>query len=169
MPTDKIKRVITWIRKTLDITEKTSVPGTIDGTIIPVLAALGWERCEEIEFITATSAGATNLVELANVPEGEMHYFLTCHVGHDDPATSKAIRIAMRIASNVIASGVTIKTTETIFSLGFLGMDRPILVPPGARLIGSSRTNIAIGSDFTIAGHFLRLPIGEYVTGSPYG
>jgi len=170
MPTDKIKRAITWIRKTLEITEKTELPGTIDGKIIPALDAFGWERGAELEFVTAAAAGVTTIVQLPNVPEGEAHYFLSCHLTHDSVEGARQMAIAMRIDPDAVASGVSITSTVLVTQFHFLAMQRPILVPPRGRLIGRvDALNIPAGRTFTIAGQFLRLPIGEYVTGSPYG
>ena len=166
----KINRALTWIRRALDVTQKTSAPTGFEDEIRTSVDALGWERGATVEFVTAASAGVTTVVQLPDVPEGEAHYFLTCHITHDSVEGARQMAIAMRIDPDAVASGVSITSTFLVTQFHFLAMQRPILVPPGGRLLGRvDALNIPAGRTFTIAGQFLRLPIGEYVPASPYG
>ena len=160
MAIDKIKRSLFWLRQTLRITEKTTLPGEILGEIRPTLDSFGWERLSVPVPITATSAGATTLVELPLVPDDEAHYFIAAHITHDDPVGSKDYSLMLvDVRGNRFALTRTIGQSQNFF----LELGRPILVPPGGRLAGVSRNAIAGGSNFVIGGLFARLDIGEYL------
>ena len=128
--------------------------------------SVGWSSCITPEFITATSAGSTSLVQLAVVPTGEIHWYIACSITHDDAAGSKDMYIVHEDASAKRVGLTTQIGITTDFNIALL---RPVMVPAGERLAGVSRTAVAAGSDFVISGQFLRLSLGEYVPGSPYG
>jgi len=160
MARDKVKRAFVWIRKTLRIIDRTTLPAEILGEIRPTLDTFGWDRLASTEFATASSPGATTLVQLAAVPEDEAHLFVAAHVTHDDPVGSKDITLMLEdLGGNRTALTTTVGPNASFF----IALLRPILVAPGARLIGVSRNAIAGGSNFVIAGLFARLDVGEYI------
>ena len=170
MPTtDKIKRAFTWLRKSLEITEKTNLPGTIDGEIRPILDAYGWDLLQLPEQARLVTAGPTLVTRLAPVPAGEAHLFISCDLVHSDGAATHAIWIQLRAADGT--ESVVMKVGDPLLRADSVpaSMGRPILVPAGARLFGQSLDSIPIATTFVIRGHFIRLKVGEYVQGSPYG
>lgn len=167
-PIDIVKRLNTWLRKSLQITEKTTLPGTITGEIRPIIDAMGWDLLQFAEVAGRVTAGATTSTRLTVVPPGEAHYFLGCDITHDDGG-AHTILIAYRSASG---NETTIGPVDAVAAYNAqvpAVLSRPILVLPGDGLVGNSLDSIPIGSDFTIRGHFIRLELGQYVPGSPYG
>ena len=167
----KINTALEHIEKSLkrNAKFKFSLPGFVLDSIQTAIDAKGWTQGITPEFITVTTAGPTLETELPNVPDDELHYFIACHVSHTDALGAHELRIAHRLGPNAIASGVTIRESTESDVGEFRAIERPFLIAPGGRLVGVSDTSIPLGADFGIAGQFLRLALGEYVTGSPYG
>jgi len=165
MAMDKIKRSFTWLRRSLEIIDKTTLPGQILDEVRPGLDTFGWD-VPEYEFVTTATGGATNLTRLPNVPEGEAHLFLACDVSTDDPVGTKDVSIAIE---NIANSNVTLEGTVSIPAGSFLSLTRPILVTSGSNLMGLARIAIPIGQIFTVRGMFIRLQPGEYLASSPFG
>jgi len=166
MPSDKIKRLNTWLRKTLVITEKTTLPGTINGEVRPILDAMGWDLLQLTEHVNAVVPGPTLFARLPIVPADEAHLFLCCGARHDDPANQRIIGINYRDPAGAeapVQSGITLQPEQNV------AVSRPVLVLAGARLVAVSADSVIIGTNLTILGQFIRLNIGEYIPGSPYG
>ena len=171
MPIDKVKRAFTWLRKSLRIIDKTTLPGEILGEVRPTLDVFGWDLIAENppEQVNNSSAGATLFTRLPPVPEGEVHLFLTCDAEHTDPVGSHILRIDYRDETALAESTIVSVATGTALFDDRVIIRRPILVTPGARLVVISSDSIPIGSVLNIRGHFVRLNLGEYFAGSPYG
>lgn len=155
-----INRPFSWLKKVLEITEETDVPQVVSEQVRPVIDVFGWERFATPFTLTSTSPGATSIVSLPLVPDGEIHYCLAAHITHDDPVGSKDYSIMI-----VDAQGNQTAVTRTVGQSAnfFLELDRPVVIPPGGRMRGLSRNAIAGGSNFVISGLFVRLDIGEYL------
>ncbi len=164
---DKIKRALTWIRKALDITERTNMPEGILRNIKPTLDAFGWESAGAPAHEFISTVGPTMLTRLPTVPDGEYHYYLSCDISHNDPA-GQPIHIAVE---NPLFFKTALTSTATIGANEFVAMPRPLLVGPGYRLTGlvASGAGIAAPLVFQIRGDFVKLAVGEYLPGSPYG
>jgi len=164
MPTDKIKRAITWIRKSLEVTNAaTTQPGTVDGTIIPSIDTLGWDSAQTTEFANGSSAGAA--AGLSVVPEGEAFLFFAASAHHTDAGGPHTLALQFVDAEGNLAwltSTVVVAVNEQV------ALTRPILVPAGATLSAISLDALGPASLF-ITTAFVRLPAGEYLPGSPYG
>lgn len=156
-----------WIARALGIDRRSASgdqPVTVLDTIQPALEAKGWQALDP-EFVTAGSAGPTQLVELPNVPDDEMHLFLAVQLEHDAAATEEVAIFYATPDGNSVALQPEVSLATNIHT----ALDRPILVSPGDHLLGLSQTSIIAGSTFTISGQFVRLAVGEYVPGNPYG
>lgn len=165
MAIDKVKRSFVWLRKVMRITEKTTLPGEILGDIRPILDTFGWDLLTRTERLRAVSPGVTFNVLLPTVPEDEAHLVIACDVFHNEGA-AKDLTILYRNRG-----GLDVALTNTGGTGQFFHrvLERPFLVNAGERLIGNSRNSINGGFDFTISALFIRLDLGEYVPGSPYG
>jgi len=166
MAIDRLKKNIAWLRKTLEIIDRTTLPGTIVGEIRPVLDALGWDLIQETERAATTAGGSTQVARLPPVDAGEAHLFLSCSTNHDESAVSHILNLNYRdpdgTESGVSDGAAVIDEVPVV-------LKRPFLVLAGARLTAFSADAIPVASNLFIRGHFIRLDIGEYIPGSPWG
>jgi len=166
MARDKVKRAFIWIRNYLRIIDKTTLPGEILDEIRPSIDTLGWDRLQEPIFETVTvTAGASTEVQLSIVPEDEARYYMALSAFHTS-ATAKDIHIAFRDRAG---NSVGLNRSLGLPANQVLALERPFLVPAGARVAMVSRTAVGVGEDLTITGMSYTLDIGEYVPASPQG
>jgi hypothetical protein len=125
----------------------------------------GWARAEDTEHLFQSTVGATLVTLLPAVPAGEYWLVFACDVTHND-AVAKDVGI---VYQNKLANQINVKGTESIAQNTFISLDRPILVSPGALLMGRSLQTIPNPQVLQIRAEFIRLPIGEYLPASPYG
>jgi len=158
---DKIKRSITWIRKALEITEKTTNPGTVAGEIIPNLDVLGWDRYSDSvsqDFFATNS----NNVASAAVPEGVLRFITEASMLTDNNV------LAFTMWLELVHSGLRIGLSRPFLlpavSSGVqLGLERPILLQPGDNLRANLNPASGVGSLIVLRTRSIDLPIGEYV------
>jgi len=164
MAIDRIKRAFTWMRNSLRVIDKTTLPGEIDGVIRPRLDVYGWERLQTVTHQSVQTVGTVTETPLPTVPEGECRLYFAVDLQHSD-AAAKAIVIAFATGNlrTTLLRQINIAQNET------LALERPVLVPPGSFLVGISRQAVPTPQLFIIRGEFITLDIGEYVFGSPYG
>jgi len=163
-PSDKIKRAILWIRKTLEITEKTTLPGTVSGEIQPVIDAFGWDRYSE-SVNTSTSVTNVSVVNSPVVPEGFLRVVFEASVntGNDVLAftlwmelvhsTPSALRIGLIRPFLLPAGNANVR----------IGLERPLILGPGDNLSGLSNPATGAGLLLTLRQRSVDLPIGEYI------
>jgi len=163
---DKIKRAITWIRKSLEITEKTTQPGTISGEIVPTIELAGWDLNRVLEHRNfAGGPGATATITPV-VPAGEAHLYVALCGFHTDALANHNVSLVYLSELNEF---VQITDSSLMDDEGIIAIDRPFLVPAGATLrVIADR---AVGaSEIHIKGQFYRFTTaGEYFPGSPWG
>lgn len=167
MARDKVKRAFTWIRKSLDIIDRTTLPGEILGEIRPTLDTFGWERLSGEVQTSTDSASATSTVSGPTTPEGVLRYVIYAHIEQQEAAGTDltcwidmaVIVPAFRIAINqptLIPGGAGPARTA-------LGLERPIVLRPGERLNGRSNPATGVGVSLQIKMVFVDLPFGEYI------
>ncbi len=162
MPTDKIKRALTWLRRSLEITDLTTLPGTINGEIRPVIDAFGWERYIEADSATFAQVNAT-AASMGVVAADTTRLILNANV-----ETTNAI-IAVRLNFTMTVSGGQVVALQLPFEvpIGFAGLDvgllRPILLGPGDNFNVSSAPASGIGESLIGRIRFIDLPVGEYL------
>ncbi len=161
-----LRRAILWIRRVLEINVKTDVPESVTNTVTPSLDLFGWDLLRSFERNVVQAAGPTLAIALPLVPAGEAHWYMFCDISHNDAANPHDINIQYRATGS---QDVSITSGESLASEVIQAFTRPTLVLAGDRLLGVSQDNIPAGSTFTMRGKFLRMQIGEYVPGSPYG
>ena len=162
---DKIKKAIVWIRKTLEITERTTNPGTILGEIRPAIDILGWDRYSEIQSNVVALAN-TDRVSSSIVPIDFMLFYLAISGETNDAvnAFTHWLEIFHAASGNTVA--VTAPTTlpvsaATIIRVG--GLPKPVLAPPGDSMRARTAPATAGGVTLTIRSLFIDLPLGEYM------
>lgn len=167
MPEDKIKRALTWLRRALTITDKTTLPGTIDGQIRPTLDAFGWSRLEEggPQSLNANGADAAVSVLLPAVPAGVQRLVLRASYSINDPVFSGTL--ALEIRSGGLDISISEARVEAAIAPGIEpvrhGLERNILLLPGEIMLAVSDPAPAVGSRLNVRYNFVDLPIGEYL------
>jgi len=162
---DKIKRAITWLRKSLEITEKTTLPGTIEGQITPVIDVLGWERLGELETSTAFS-GNNHLVNGPVVPVGFLRFVASASVETDTVLVTELLWLDWVFSTGVITG---VQTPFSAIPRDAAGREvrvalmRPIVMSPGDNLRGRCNPILAGGERITLNQIFVDIPIGEYI------
>jgi len=156
--TDKIKRAILWIRKSLEITERTDVPGSIDERIRPIIDVLGWDRYTELQQVDAGQANA-NLSALPVVPEGTMRLYVALSGETND--TTNSFTHWMEVGAVAVTAPVVLPARTIIVKAGHLA--NPILVRPGLNVVARCSPATAGGFVLRARGLFVDLPVGEYM------
>lgn len=167
MAADKIKRSITWIRKSLEIIEKTTNPGTLNGEIIPTLDVLGWERLITLEQSTQAGA-ATSTIFGPITPPDILRYVVYSSVEHAELAgTSLTLWIEVQLVPTFPVGVLPplLIPGEAAGQEVRYGNSRPLILRPGDRLLARSSPATGIGVNLRLRQAFVDLPIGEYIRG----
>ncbi len=162
MARDKVKRAFVWIRKSLRIIDRTTLPGEILGEIRPTLDTFGWERYDtEPQAEGITGALGSDNIQLATVPDGVLRYYMNVSTGHND-----TVAITLDQCVQVVTDGQTVAIAP-FASVPVLpvssGIIRAIILRPGEFL--RARSTPAPGGAFTmqITASFIDLEPGEYI------
>lgn len=161
MARDKIKRSFIWLRNSLELIDRTTLPGEILGEVRPTLDTFGWDRLKQNEFSTQFASAPANGVAGPVTPEGVVRLILTASVRHTDTGVVHFMWIEKLESVITEITHVTDPTVEKPVNVPE-SLKRWIWVPPGARLRARVLTNLVAGSvafNFT----FIDLPFGEYI------
>lgn len=159
-----INRAFTWLKKTLQITEKTVAPDVLLTGVQPKIDVFGWERLSGLgpaSIETVTGALITDVVVLSVVPEGVARFVIYASCSHNDPG-------GLALSFQVRGSGVDIAINADGFSAMpvqpmRVGLERNILLQPGEQLICRSNQAPAAGTSLFIRMKFVDLDPGEYL------
>lgn len=168
MATDKIKRAFVWIRRAMRITEKTTLPGEINGQISPTLDLFGWERFNPSpvgdgvgpQDLNAQGTLAVDLVVLAAVPAGIMRYVFRASMSSNDPANPS---LSMQIRNGAIDIGIGEVAAGAAPNPARHGGPVPFLLAPGEQLICRSVPAPAAATRLFIRYRFVDIDFGEYI------
>lgn len=164
MTTDKIKRSFVWLRKTLGIIDKTTLPGDVLGEVRPIMDVFGWERLgEPSEFISPFTAAPGNTVTSTLVPDTVVRLILFAAVRHTDPGVPHFLWIDKVMPGGATNVSLTSNPTDQLTSLP-QGLTRRIILEPGSALRGRS-LDALVGGALALDINFIDIPIGEYVSG----
>lgn len=163
MATDRIKRAITWIRKTLEITEKTTLPAEILGEIRPTLDAFGWEKYGDAvnaNFSIVNSA----LISSSVVPENTFRLITEASI-HANSALAFTFWIELvHSTPTALRIGLTRPFLMPAASANVpVALERPILLGPGDSLRGNSLPTTGVGEILVLRTRSIDLTIGEYM------
>lgn len=160
---DKIKRALTWIRKTLDITERTNMPEGIMRNIKPTLDVFGWERLPEARAVVNTGTNVSSQVSSVT-PDETTRLVYACSV----ETSNNLLAFWLWIEHRVTASGIDVGImTPTLTAAGTgtmrIGANRALLLAPGDQLIARSNAVVGAAETLSVRMRYIDLPIGEYV------
>jgi len=170
MAIDKVKRSLIWLRQTLRITEKTTLPGEVLGAIRPVVDTFGWERLnsqssgEGIGPQSINIFGSTTLAAMAPTPEGVMRYIIAASWKTNDPAFIGSLRCELLSAGTSVAVAVQEPFDFPIAQPNVtVGLNRHLLLEPGdfLRSVSSVATAVATRNEFQA--RFVDIDFGEYI------
>jgi len=168
IPSDKIKRSFIWLRKVLEITEKTTLPGQILGEVRPTLDTFGWDRYGEAvasRFTGTNSSTATSTV----VPEGICRLVTNASVHVDNGALAFTLWLevqeAQRGGLGAFGIGIVQPVLNAAAGIPFIkmGITRPLLLGPGDAISGHCQPASGAGQLVVLSVRAIDLPIGEYV------
>ncbi len=161
MAFDKIKRQFIWLRKTLELIDKTTLPGEILGEVRPTLDTFGWDRLSALPTFANTFDPAPAIeIDSAIVPEGVARLFLCAAVRHTEPAVNHFMWIE-RVQPAALECSITNPTVALPPTVA-IGVERPFLLSPGEFL--RAKTDVAlIAGALALDVVFIDLPFGEYI------
>jgi len=160
----RINDSLSWIGRALGIDRASEIgdsPRLVTDTIQAVVTAQGWQNLTP-EFVTQVTTNGTAVILPAPLPN-ESFYYLSLQFRHNQAATRDILICYQDEEGNRSAIDGEFQATVNIdFS-----MTRPILVAPGHSIGVVSQQTVT--GDLTVFAHFVRLAVGEYVPGNPYG
>jgi len=170
MAEDKIKRAFVWLRQSLRIVDRTTLPGTILGEVRPTLDTFGWDRLSPSpsgvgngpRSLNSNGALASATAAMVAVPDGVMRYIINASIQTDDPALVAFMRF------EVVKDGIAIAAQEPFFINANganvrIGLNRHLLLEPGDVLQAVSSVAPAAGQRNSIRARFVEIDFGEYV------
>jgi len=169
MAIDKVKRSFIWLRNTLRIIDKTTLPGDITGEIRPVLDTLGWDRLSPESAGAGAgpttennqSALAGDVALLSVVPQGVMRYVIHASASHDDPVAG-GLSLSLQVRHGGLDIGLT-PAASTAASPVRHGLSRSILLAPGEALLARSSPAPAAAQRIFVRMLFVDIDAGEYI------
>ena len=175
MAIDKVKRAFTWLRNSLRIIDRTTLPGEILGEIRPTLDTFGWDRLAPVssgigvgpQVESASGVLGSNTVSVNPVPEGVMRYVIYCSGFHDD-TTALALSLQVRIpvptgtVEIAIDKGTGVAAGQIASPIQH-GLERNILLAPGERIVLRSVPDPGGVDRLSILYKFVDIDFGEYI------
>ncbi len=161
-----INRALSWLKKTLEITEKTTAPDTLMAGVRPIIDTFGWERLSA-EGGAENQNNQSNLgvdqAILAAVPEGTMRYVIFASASHNDPVAG-GLTLTIQIKTvDALDIGIAGPVIDCPISPTRLAKTEPFLMAPGEQLLSRSTPAPAAGQRIFIRAKFVDIPVGEYV------
>ena len=157
-----INRPFSWLKKVLEITEKTTAPDSLLANVQSTMDVFGWERCPEATFETGTSGVGASNVQFVVVPPGFIHLYIQASVritvagpfnvwvGLRGPAAGPVGTVAV----SPVAAAILAQKVAPLF--------RPVIVSEGFQLEARSEAAIVAGT-LILEAFRIVLPAGEYI------
>lgn len=161
---NKIKKAITWIRKTLDITDLTTTPGQIGDEISPGLDVLGWDLYQGMTSSQKTGVAVTQVISDA-VPADTARLVTAVSLEQDDRAAGPTFWLEYEnfLTNSPIGLGRVVTLPVTAASIRASLIDRNFLLLPGDTLIGNQDPVGGVGVVTRLRIAFVDVPLGEYI------
>ncbi len=171
MARDKVKRAFVWIRKTLRIIDRTTLPGEVLGEIRTTLDAFGWDRLSPASAgegagpvnETAQSPLNGNTASLTAVPVGVMRYIIHASASTNDPLGTGLINLQVRTGDPGAPEIGIDKATVAIVQPMLHGLERSLLLAPGEQLLAVMVPGADVVSRVFIRAKFVDIDLGEYI------
>lgn len=162
MPTiDKVKRSFVWLRKTLGIIDKTTLPGEVLGEIRPTIDSLGWFRYENLEVSQINAGAPTAVVASPVTPPNVIRVVVNASVSHSDTAVAHLASLNKR--RNPGNFNIGLPTDRALIEVGeFCSLIGRMTLMENEFLIGQVVAAPAVGN-LTLRFFFVDIEIGEYI------
>ncbi len=167
MATDKVKRSFIWLRRTLGIIDKTTLPGEINGEVRPTVDTFGWDRLAPEgagagpATLSTTGGAAADIIVFAAVPTGVMRYVMYASVSHNDPVAG-GLLLSLQIRAPSSDIGLQ-DPFQCLAQPARVGLSRPILMAPGEILLARSVPAPAVATSMFAIYRFVDIDFGEYI------
>ncbi len=157
----KINRPLDWIRKVLEVTQKTSAPEAFEDQLRTTLDAFGWDRFNETQHVVNSSV-ASSFVVGNPVPADTLRLILEASIETNDPAGGFSLWI---VHDDTVGRGVAVMPPVLTTAIASVqaGMPRSLVLKSDDRLRGEMRPAAGVGLTLTLRSRFIDLPIGEYI------
>ncbi len=161
MASDKIKRNIVWIRKTLGIIDKTTLPGVVLGEVRPTIDSFGWFRYENLTINSVNGAAPSAAVASAVVPPGIFRVITHCSVSHTDTGVTHLASLNKRIQPANFNVGLPTDRSSIVVGQ-FVSLIGRTFLKENEFLIGAVVAAPAVGN-LSLRFFSVDIEIGEYI------
>ena len=161
MARDKIKRSFLWLRRTLEIIDKTTLPGEILGEVRATLDTFGWDRLPSEQFLQFVATAPQVAVASSTPPIDVLRVVLGASLEHTDTGVNHIAWLTKR--RNPGPFDVGIPTDRQDIDVGeFMSMiGRTFLINNDfviAEIIGAP-----VVGQITLRLITIDIPFGEYI------
>ncbi len=162
MPTiDKIKRNFLWLRRTLGIIDKTTLPGDVVGEVRPTIDMFGWERLPEEQFVAATAGQPNPAVATAATPADTLRIVYGASLEHTDTGVTHTAWLLKRRNPGSIDVGLPADRTAIVVG-EFMSMIGTTFLVAGDFIVAEVSAAPAAGQ-LSLRINFVDVDLGEYV------
>ena len=154
-----INRALSWLKKSLEITEKTTAPDSLQADVRPIIDVFGWERHLEAQRFDLDGAATVASVLSPVTPQGIVRWYVAAAIESTDPA-SLTLWINRRVLPGNIDVGIS--TPQVVVAAIPVALTRHVLLLPGETLVGRSEPAPAVATNLNLRAVFIDLPFGEY-------
>lgn len=163
-----INRAFSWLKKSLQITEKTVAPDALSAVVVPSMDVFGWERIAEAQSQNLNGGLGSGTLPASLVPPDTIRVVLAASIETTDPLALN-LWFEQRVA---LGGGLDISLMLPFFAGAGtngirVGLPRaPVLLAPSDTIVGRSLPVPAAGTRLILRWRFIDLPIGEYILGT---
>jgi len=159
--TDKIKRSLVWLRKTLGIIDKTTLPGEILGEVRPTIDALGWFRYENLEIDQVNGAAPIAVLASTVTPPNVMRIITHASLSHTDTGVTHLASLNKR--RNPGNFNIGLPTDRASIAVGeFCSLIGRTVLLENEFLIGQV-VAAPVAGNISLRSFFVDIEIGEYI------
>lgn len=161
MAQDKIKRSFVWLRKTLGIIDKTTLPGEILGEVRPILDTFGWDRLSEEVVLSVNALFPAVAVASATPPVGTLRLILHASLEHGDAGVNHIAWILKRRNPGGIDVGLSTDRAD-IDAGEFISITRATFLRNNEFII-AEMLGVPIAGNMSLRTFHIDLDPGEYL------
>ena len=159
MPVDKIKRSFTWLRKSLGIIDKTTLPGDVNGEVRVAMDLFGWDRLQQPAVHQNSGTAAATTVNGLICPADVLRLVLQGDVHHND-VVDRTIWMEKVTPASSVALGIVVP--RDLGSLEPNPLERWVFLVEGERLRARADA-MGAGMVLSLTISIIDLPVGEYI------
>lgn len=159
MPVDKIKRSFLWIRKSLGIIDKTTLPGDVNGEVRVAMDLFGWDRLQQPGVHQNSGTTAATTVNGLLCPPDVLRLVLCGDVHHNDPI-DRTIWMEKVTPASAVALGIVVP--RLLGTLEGNPLERWVYLVEGERLRARADA-MGVAAVLSLTLSVIDVPVGEYI------